>query len=172
MTLQMAWTSPLGQPFVRVRLLHASIADNLRYARPDATDAQIVQAARAAQIHNHIVSLPDGYETLVGARGHRFSGGEKQRIALTRTILRNPRILVLDNTTEHAVQAALDALAQGRTTVTIAHRRSTVRQADQIIVLDRGRNLERGTHDERLTRGGAYARLVHASDHERELALA
>lgn len=160
-------------------LLHASIADNLRYAKADATDAEIIEAARAAQIHDHIAGLPEGYDTIVGARGHRFSGGEKQRIALARTILRSPRILVLDeatsaldNATERAVQEALDELARGRTTVTIAHRLSTVRRADQIVVLDHGRILERGTHAELLSRGGAYAALVQASDDERQLAMA
>ncbi|HLS02989.1 MAG TPA: ABC transporter ATP-binding protein, partial [Beutenbergiaceae bacterium] len=130
-------------------LLHASIADNLRYAKPQATDSELYDAARAAHIHDHITSLPDGYDTVVGARGHRFSGGEKQRIALARTILRNPRILILDEATsaldtatERAVQHAIDELSQGRTTITIAHRLSTVRHADDILVLDGGRIAE------------------------------
>ncbi len=157
-------------------LLHASIAENLRYAKGNATEAELVEAARAAQIHDHIEALPDGYDTIVGARGHRFSGGEKQRIAIARTILRDPRILVLDeatsaldNATERAVQTALDELARGRTTVMIAHRLSTVRRADQIVVLDRGEILERGTHGELLSEGGAYARLVRASEDDRHL---
>ncbi|NYJ75854.1 ABC transporter ATP-binding protein [Allobranchiibius huperziae] len=148
-------------------LLHASIADNLRYAKPDATDADLVRAARAAQVHELIAALPDGYDTVVGARGYRFSGGEKQRIALARTILRNPPILVLDeatsaldNTTERAVQEALDELSVGRTTLTIAHRLSTVRHADQIVVLDHGRIVQRGRHEELLAEGGRYAELV------------
>ncbi|MEU7906847.1 ABC transporter ATP-binding protein [Actinoplanes sp. NPDC049118] len=148
-------------------LLHTTVRENLRYARPDATDEQIEQAARAAQVHDLIAGLPDGYDTVVGSRGHRFSGGEKQRIAIARTLLRDPRILVLDEatsaldtSTERAVQRAFDELARGRTTVTIAHRLSTVRDADQIVVVDRGRILESGDHDSLVSVGGRYAALA------------
>ncbi|WP_433384578.1 ABC transporter ATP-binding protein [Actinoplanes sp. CA-142083] len=148
-------------------LLHTTVRENLRYARPDATDAQIEAAARAAQIHDVITGLPDGYDTMVGSRGHRFSGGEKQRIAIARTLLRDPRILVLDeatsaldNETERAVQRAFDELSRGRTTVTIAHRLSTIRDADQIVLVDHGRVLEAGTHDALVGAGGRYAALA------------
>jgi len=148
-------------------LFHSSVRENLRFARPDATDEEIEEAARTARIHDLISSLPDGYDTVVGERGYRFSGGEKQRMAIARTVLRNPPVLVLDEATssldtqtEYAVQEALERLSEGRTTITIAHRLSTVRDADQIVVLDKGRIVERGTHDELIERGGAYAALV------------
>jgi ATP-binding cassette subfamily B protein len=148
-------------------LLHTSVRENLRYARPDATDAEIEEAARAARIHDLLESLPEGYDTVVGSRGHRFSGGEKQRLAIARTLLRNPRILVLDEATsaldtetERAVQQAFDTLSAGRTTITIAHRLSTVRNADQIVVLDHGLVVERGTHATLVADDGRYAALA------------
>jgi ATP-binding cassette, subfamily B, bacterial len=148
-------------------LFHASVRENLRFAKPQATDAEIEAAAEAARIHDLIASLPDGYDTVVGERGYRFSGGEKQRIAIARTILRNPRILILDEATssldtetERLVQDALDRLSEGRTTIAIAHRLSTVRDADQIIVLDHGRVMESGRHEDLIDAGRRYAALV------------
>ena len=148
-------------------LVHATVRENIRFARPDATDEEVEQAAMAAQIHQAVAALPDGYDTVVGERGYRFSGGEKQRIAIARTVLRNPPILILDEATsaldtetERAVQEALEGLQEGRTVIAIAHRLSTVRDADQIVVLDDGRIAERGTHAELLARGGRYAALL------------
>ena len=148
-------------------LFHESVRENLRFAKPDATDAEIEAAAEAARIHHVIAALPEGYDTIVGERGYRFSGGEKQRIAIARTILRNPPILVLDEATssldaetERLVQEALDGLSRGRTTVAIAHRLSTIRDADQIIVLDHGRIVEAGRHDDLIRAGGRYAILA------------
>ncbi len=151
-------------------LLHASVADNLRFAKPDATTEELHDAARAAQIHDLLMSLPDGYDTVVGERGYRFSGGERQRIAIARIVLRDPPVLVLDEATsaldtrtEHAVQEALDRLSQGRTTIAIAHRLSTIQGAEQIAVLDRGEVVELGAHDELAARGGPYAALLAGS---------
>jgi ATP-binding cassette, subfamily B, bacterial len=148
-------------------LLHTTVRENLRYAKPDASDAEIEAAARAAQVHEVIAALPEGYDTVVGSRGHRFSGGEKQRLAIARTLLRNPRVLVLDeatsaldNETERAVQRAFDEVARGRTTITIAHRLSTVRDAEQIAVLDHGRIVEAGRHTDLVAGGGRYAALA------------
>ena len=152
-------------------LFHATVRENLRFAKPDASDEEIEDAARAAQIHDLVASLPEGYDTVVGERGYRFSGGEKQRIAIARTILRNPPVLVLDEATssldtqtERLVQEALERLSQGRTTIAIAHRLSTVEDADQIVVLDRGRIVEVGTYDDLVARGGRFATLAARED--------
>lgn len=152
-------------------LLHATIAENLRFAAPEASDEELERACRIAQIHDHIVSLPQGYATLVGERGYRFSGGEKQRLALARTILRDPPVLLLDEATsaldvrtERAMSDALETLGRGRTVISIAHRLSTVRAADQIVVMRHGRIVERGTYDGLLAAGGEFAQLVRQSE--------
>jgi ATP-binding cassette, subfamily B, bacterial len=147
-------------------LFHATVRENLRFARPDATDEEVEEAASAAQIHELIASLPEGYDTVVGERGYRFSGGEKQRMAIARTILRNPPILVLDEATsaldseiEAAIQDALTTLMRGKTVIAIAHRLSTIAALDRLVVIDRGRIVEEGSHAELLRRDGLYARL-------------
>src|SRR5438132_3416448 len=160
-------TEAVGVVSQETYLFHASVRENLRFAKPDATDDEVEEAARAAQIHELIATLPEGYDTVVGERGYRFSGGEKQRIAIARTILRNPPILVLDEATssldtqtERLVQEALERLAEGRTTIAIAHRLSTVRDSDQVVVLDRGRVVGQGNPDEIRAARGHYTSLA------------
>ena len=147
-------------------LFYDTIRANLLYARPDATEAQMIAAARAANIHDFIAGLPDGYDTVVGERGYRLSGGERQRVAIARVILKDPRILVLDEATSHLdslsealIQDALEHVMEGRTSLVIAHRLSTILAADVILVMDQGQLVERGTHDELLARGGLYTSL-------------
>jgi ATP-binding cassette subfamily B protein len=150
-------------------LFHVSIGENLRYARPDATDVEVIAAAKAARIHDTIAALADGYDTVVGERGYRLSGGEKQRIAVARLLLKDPDVMILDEATSHLdnenealVQAALETALRGRTAIVIAHRLSTVRNADRIAVLDGGRLAEVGSHDELLAHGGLYAAQLRA----------
>jgi ATP-binding cassette subfamily B protein len=152
-------------------LFHESIGENLRYARPDATPDDLIEACRAARIHDTIAALPDGYDTVVGERGYRLSGGEKQRLAIARLLLKDPVVMILDEATSHLdneneahVQAALDAALHGRTAIIIAHRLSTVRSADRIAVLHDGRIVEVGTHEQLLAAGGIYAMQIHAGE--------
>jgi ATP-binding cassette subfamily B protein len=147
-------------------LFHDTVSVNLRYARPDATDAELVEACRAARIHHVIAALPDGYDTIVGERGYRLSGGEKQRLAIARMLLKDPAIVILDEATSHLdsenealVQQALARALEGRSSIVIAHRLSTIVDADQIVVIDDGRIVQRGTHDELVARPGLYAEL-------------
>jgi ATP-binding cassette subfamily B protein len=152
-------------------LFHETISQNLRYAKEDATEAEMIQACKSAQIWNLISTLPNGFETMVGERGHRLSGGEKQRLAIARLLLKAPSIVILDEATAHLdsenedlVQEALWHALKGRTSIVIAHRLSTVMQADQILVLEKGQIVERGTHEELIQGAGLYSELFARQD--------
>ncbi len=172
---QSSLTSNIGMVTQETTLFHTSIRENLLYAKPEATEEELEAATRAASIHEHILSLDAGYDTIVGERGYRMSGGEKQRLAIARVLLRDPAILILDEATsaldtasERLVQGALERLTEGRTTIAIAHRLSTILAADVILVLDRGRLVEQGTHAELLAHGGLYAELYEHQFHNAE----
>jgi ATP-binding cassette subfamily B protein len=168
-------SSAIGVVTQESYLFHDTIEANIRYAKPDASMDEVVAAAESANIHQMVTKLPDGYQTVVGERGYRLSGGEKQRIAIARVLLEDPRILILDEATSHLdsrsealIQEALVRLMSGRTSIVIAHRLSTVRAADQILVLDEGELVERGTHEELVARGGLYSTLYRTQFEERE----
>jgi ATP-binding cassette subfamily B protein len=172
---QASLRSAIGVVAQDPHLFHESVARNLRYARPDATQADLEAACRAAQIHDVIAALPDGYETLVGERGYRLSGGEKQRVAIARMLLKNPAVVILDEATSHLdseneslVQQALETALAGRTSLVIAHRLSTITSADRIVVIDAGRLVEQGTHQELMAASGLYADLYHTLVGDRE----
>ena len=157
----------ISMVFQKVYLFHDTIEKNIRFGNPSATKEEIIEAAKKARCHDFIMALPDGYETVIGEGGSTLSGGEKQRISIARAILKNANIVILDEATasidpenEHLIQQALTALTRGKTILTIAHRLATIQHADQILVVDDGRIVQRGTHEELMAQGGLYRRFI------------